>query len=328
MKKITVFGGGTGTYVVLSGLKKYPLNLGVVVTMMDSGGSTGRLRDQLKVLPPGDLRQCLVALSEAPLLWRKLFLYRFEKGDLAGHNFGNIFLSALEKNCKNYHEVLRMAAFILKVKGEVLPVTFEQVEIGVRYENGKVVFGEKNIDTNYQEKSRVVDVFIKPKTAKTNKLAERRILDSDVLIIAPGDLYSSVIPIFKFQGIKKAIKKSRAKIFYIMNLMTKSGQTSNYKASDHIFELEKYLERKIDVIVLNKRAIPQEVLDWYQKEGEKPVVDDLKNFNFFAKIIKDDILDTRFYGKDKNEKFVDKKVRSLLRHDPNKLAKVLLKNIC
>ena len=327
MKKITVFGGGTGTYVVLSGLKKYPLDLGVVVTMMDSGGSTGRLRDQLKVLPPGDLRQCLLALSEASLLWRKLFLYRFEKGDLAGHNFGNIFLSALEKNCKNYQEVLKTAAFILKIKGEVLPVTFEQVEIGVMYENGKIVWEEKNIDTNYQEKSRIVDVFIKPKNAKTNKLAEKRILDSDVLIIAPGDLYSSVIPIFQFQGIKKAIKKSKAKIVYVMNLMTKSGQTSNYKASDHIFDLEKYLERRIDMIVLNNKSIPQEVINWYQKEGEKPVVDDLKNFNFSAKIIKGDVLDTRFYGKDKNEKFVDKRVRSLLRHDPNKLAKILLKNI-
>jgi len=327
MKKITVFGGGTGTYVVLSGLKKYPLDLGVVVTMMDSGGSTGRLRDQLGVLPPGDLRQCLVALSEASLLWRKLFLYRFEKGDLKGHNFGNIFLSALEKNCKDYNEVLKKASFILKVKGEVLPVTYEQVEIGVKYENGKVVWGEKNIDTNFQEKSRVVDIFIKPDNAKTNKLAEKRILDSQILIIAPGDLYSSVIPIFKFEGIKKAVKKTKAKIIYIMNLMTKSGQTTYYKASDHIFDLEKHLEREIDMIVLNNKKIPSEVVNWYQKEGERPVVDDLDNFHLNAKIIREDVLDTRFYGKDKNEKFIDKMARSLLRHDTNKLAKVLFKNI-
>ena len=327
MKKITVFGGGTGTYVVLSGLKKYPVDLGVIVTMMDSGGSTGRLRDQLGVLPPGDLRQCLLALSEAPILWRKLFLYRFEKGDLAGHNFGNIFLSALEKNCKDYTEVLKTAAFILKVKGEVLPVTYQQVEIGVKYENGRILWGEKNIDTNYQEKSRVIDVFIKPKNALTNKLAEKRILDSHVLIIAPGDLYSSVLPIFKFNGIKKAIKKTKAKIVYIMNLMTKSGQTTNYKASDHLFDLEKHIGRKIDIVILNNKSIPKDVVEWYYKEGEKPVVDDLKNFDFSAKIIKSDILDTRFYGKNKNEKFIDKKVRSLLRHDPDKLAKILLKNI-
>src|SRR3972149_9934363 len=117
MKKITVIGGGTGTFVVLSGLKQYPLDLGVIVTMMDSGGSTGRLRDQLGVLPPGDLRQCLVALSEATDLWRKLFLYRFENGDLRGHNFGNIFISALEKISNNYDEVTDLASFILKTSG-------------------------------------------------------------------------------------------------------------------------------------------------------------------------------------------------------------------
>jgi len=327
MKKITVIGGGTGTYVILSGLKNYPLDLGVIVAMMDSGGSTGRLRDQLGVLPPGDLRQCLLALSDAPILWRKLFLYRFGKGDLAGHNFGNIFLSALEKNCKNYDEVLKTVGFILKVKGQVLPVTYQQVDIGVKYANDKVVWGEKNIDTNYKEKSRVVDVFIKPKNAKTNVLAEKRILESDKLIIAPGDLYSSVIPIFKFQGIKKTIKKTKAKIIYVMNLMTKSGQTTNYKASDHLFDLEKHLERKIDIVILNNKKIPREIIDWYQKEGEKPVINDLKNFNFSAKIIKGDILDDRFYGRGQNEKFIDLRVRSLIRHDSSKLSKVLLKEL-
>src|SRR3989339_1744541 len=124
MKKITVLGGGTGTFVVLSGIKRLPINLAVIVSMMDSGGSTGRLRDQLGILPPGDLRQCLVALSEAPELWRKLFLYRFEKGDLKGHNFGNIFLSTLEKICSNYNEAITLASYVLKTKGRVVPVTF------------------------------------------------------------------------------------------------------------------------------------------------------------------------------------------------------------
>src|SRR3990170_6535930 len=129
MKKITVIGGGTGTFVVLSGLKHYSVDLGVVVTMMDSGGSTGRLRDQLGILPPGDLRQCLVALSEAPLLWRRLFLYRFESGDFAGHNFGNLFLSALEKVCSSYGEVIETVSFVLKTKGQVIPVTFDKTNV-------------------------------------------------------------------------------------------------------------------------------------------------------------------------------------------------------
>src|SRR3990167_7767430 len=135
MKKIVLIGGGTGTFVVLSGLKKFPFNLSVIVSMMDSGGSTGRLRDQLGVLPPGDLRQCLVALSDASDLWRKLFLYRFESGDLQGHNFGNIFLTALEKVSSNYNEVMDTASYVLKTKGSVFPVTFEKTHVCVKYQN-------------------------------------------------------------------------------------------------------------------------------------------------------------------------------------------------
>ena len=142
MKKVTVIGGGTGTFVVLSGVKQYAVDLGVIVTMMDSGGSTGRLRDQLGVLPPGDLRQCLVALSEAPLLWRRLFLYRFESGDFAGHNFGNLFLSALEKVCSSYDEVINTASFVLKTKGKVIPVTFDNTNLCVQYRSGKIIKGE------------------------------------------------------------------------------------------------------------------------------------------------------------------------------------------
>ena len=141
-------GGGTGTFVVLTGLKQHDVDLGVIVNMMDSGGSTGRLRVQLGVLPPGDIRQCFVALSEAPDLWRRLFLYRFENGDLEGHNFGNIFISALEKVSKNYDEVLETAGFVLKIKGRVLPVTHEKTHFCVEYENGKIVKGEASIDEN------------------------------------------------------------------------------------------------------------------------------------------------------------------------------------
>ena len=137
MKKITVIGGGTGTFVVLSGLKNFQLDLSVVVSMMDSGGSTGRLRDQLGILPPGDLRQCLVALSDAPILWRKLFLYRFEKGDLKGHNFGNIFLAALEKVSRSYDEAIETVAYVLKTKGKVIPVTLNKLHLVAEYENGK-----------------------------------------------------------------------------------------------------------------------------------------------------------------------------------------------
>ena len=170
MKKITVIGGGTGTFVVLSGLKSYNVNLSSIVTMTDSGGSTGRLRDQLGVLPPGDLRQSLVALSEASQLWRQLFLYRFENGDLKGHNFGNIFLSALEKVSENYDQVIDTASYVLQTKGTVIPVTFTKADLCVEYENGKIIREEGNIDEDNHESSRIKRAFLEP-DAEANKRA-------------------------------------------------------------------------------------------------------------------------------------------------------------
>jgi uncharacterized cofD-like protein len=319
MKKITVIGGGTGTFVVLSGLKKYPLDLAVVVSMMDSGGSTGRLRDQLGVLPPGDLRQCLVALSEAPLLWRRLFLYRFENGDLQGHNFGNIFLAALEKVSSSYEKALETAAYVLKIKGKVLPVTFSKTHLGVEYENGKVIKREGLIDENTNEKSKIKKAFLIPEVS-ANKKALERIENSDYIIIGPGDLYTSIIPVFLVKGVKEAFKKSKAKIIYIVNLMTKSGQTHNYKASDHITDLTKYLGKVPDIVLVNNGKIPQEIIKWYLANKEIKVENDLKNNHQF-KIIEEDILDKKKIEKD----FSDSLNRSILRHDSKKIAQVFKK---
>ena len=320
MKRITVIGGGTGTFVVLSGLKKYDLDLGVIVTMMDSGGSTGRLRDQLGVLPPGDLRQSLLALSEAPQLWRELFLYRFENGDLAGHNFGNIFLSALEKVSKNYDEVMETASYVLKTKGKIIPVTFEQTHLCVEYANGIVLKGEGNIDSNKAEKSRVKNAFIEPHV-KANPAAIKRIIGSDYIVIGPGDVYSSIVPVLVVGNIREAILKSKAKIVYIANLMTKAGQTTNYKTSDHVADLERYLGKKIDTVIVNNGEIPQDILQWYLKEEEKSVDNDLGKTAYKGGVIEADIIDRKSFDKPK----ADRLVRSILRHDSDKLATILLK---
>lgn len=326
MKKLTVLGGGTGTFVVLSGLKKYKVDLAAVVSMMDSGGSTGRLRDQLGVLPPGDLRQCLVALSDAPLLWRKLFLYRFETGDLGGHNFGNIFLSALEKVSQNYDEVIESANYVLKTKGEVFPVTYEKTNMCVRYADGKVVKGEGNIDKNYDEKTRVIDAFLEPAVSPNPKAIER-ILNSDYIITGPGDFYATIIPILLIKNVKEALAKTKAKIVYVLNLMTKSGQTTNYKASDHLKDMEKYLGRTPEYLIVNTGKIPQSIVDWYKNAGEEMVVNDFNPKNFKGTIIKEDLIDIQTHFKSESEKFVDPRVRSILRHDPTKLAQVLAKII-
>lgn len=322
MKKITVIGGGTGTFVVLTGLKSHPVDLSVIVSMMDSGGSTGRLRDQLGVLPPGDLRQCLVALSDAPLLWRKLFLYRFEKGDLGGHNFGNLFLSALEKVSNNYDQVIETAAYILKTKGQVIPVTFEKTTLCAKYEDGNVIKGEGNIDTNIEKKQRIETAFLEPQVMANSK-ALKAISDSDYIVIGPGDLYTSIVPVLLTNNIKEELIKSKAKIIYILNLMTKLGQTNDYKALDFIIDLKKYLGRFPDYVLINNGNIPTNIIKWYLEHHEKTVINNLNVNNFSGKLQIDDLIDINSFKKEKT----DKLIRSVLRHDPQKLAKILLKII-
>ncbi|MCR4276643.1 MAG: YvcK family protein [Candidatus Roizmanbacteria bacterium] len=318
MKKITVIGGGTGTFVVLSGLKKYPLDLSVVVTMMDSGGSTGRLRDQLGILPPGDLRQCLVALSDAPLLWRKLFLYRFEKGDLEGHNFGNIFLAALEKVSDSYDNAIDTASYVLKTKGKVIPVTFNKLHLVAEYENGQKITGEGLIDENHSEKSRIKTAYLEPQ-GNANPVAIKSIEESEYIVIGPGDLYTSIIPVLLVNDVKEAMKKSKAKIIYIMNMMTKSGQTTNYKASDHVKDLVKYLGKEPDYILINNGAISEEILASYKKYNEVKVANDLNKNGY--QIIEKDLVDVKKVEKNSS----DILYRSILRHDSEKVAGELKK---
>lgn len=318
MKTVTVLGGGTGTFVVLTGIKKLGLDLGVIVTMMDSGGSTGRLRDQLGVLPPGDLRQCLVALSDAPELWRKLFLYRFEKGDFEGHNFGNIFLSALEKVTDNYDQVLDTASYVLKTTGSVVPVTFEKTTLCAEYENGILLKGETYIDENHTETSRIKHAFLEPHVS-ANPKATSRIQHSDYLIVGPGDLYTSIIPILLVNDIKDAIKTTKANIIYVMNLMTKSGQTSGYSAHNHIDDLETYLGRKLDHIIINNGKIPEDVIQWYESHHERPVVNDLDKACCNGTVVEKDVVDNISIMKNKS----DVLTRSILRHDSKKLAEII-----
>ena len=290
--------------------------------MMDSGGSTGRLRDQLGVLPPGDLRQCMVALSEAPELWRKLFLYRFEHGDLKGHNFGNIFLSALEKVSSSYDEVIEMAGYVLHMKGSVIPVTFEKTHVCVEYSSGKVIKGEGNIDEGNAERSKIVKAYLEPE-ALPNPEAMSRLQNSDFIIIGPGDLYTSIVPVLVVNNIQDVIKNSRAKIIYNMNLMTKSGETTNYKASDHLQDLSYYLGRTPDIVIVNNGEIPKHILEWYAEHEEAPVKNDLDKTTFNGTIIEEDVIDRSPYQKTES----DELTRSILRHDCEKMAKILLKEI-
>lgn len=320
---IVVIGGGTGSHVVLSGLKNKDVNVKAIVTMMDSGGSTGRLRDQLGVLPPGDVRQALVALSESPEIWRKLFSYRFENGDLEGHNFGNIFLSALEKLTGSNKEALKEISAILNVKGSVIPVTYTKCVLCAKYEDGSLIQGESKIDEALTKRPKIKFMYLNPE-GSVNDEAEIAVNSADIIILGPGDLYTSIIPNLLVNDFSNIIAQSKARKVYIPNLMTKLGQTDDFSVSHHILEIDKYLGGGfLDYVLVNNRKPSNEVLDWYKELDNVSLVhDDLYDKKVVeAKIIRGDFLsDTVF-----TPNLSDRLKRSLIRHDPDKLAEAILR---
>lgn len=310
-KKIVVIGGGTGSFVVLSALRDYPVYLSSIVSMVDDGGSTGRLRDQYGVLPPGDVRRALIALSDAGSTLRELFNYRFVSGDLHEHSFGNIFLSALEKITGNFGDAVKVASKILNIKGEVIPVTTDNVTLYARLANNIVVKGETNIDIPLHDPNiPIKKVWLEP-NAVINSEASRAILAADMIVIGPGDLFTSIIPNLLVGGVVSAIKKSKTTKVYVCNLMTKLGETHEFKAQDFVGTIEKYLGYGVlDYAVFNNRKPSDAVLKRYLKEGSHFVDTSKLNLeNQKPKYILANLLDS---GK-------------FIRHSPRKkLAKVLV----
>ncbi len=323
--KILTIGGGTGSYVALEGLKKYDLKLTAIVTMMDSGGSSGKLRDELGVLPPGDIRQCLVALSESSKLMRDMFNYRFEEGGLKGHSFGNIFLSTLEKNTGSMKKAISEVGKILRIKGNVVPITFtKNTNLCVDLEDGTAIVGETHIDVleKMQKRARIVKAYLKPE-AELNEDAKRAIEKADYILIGPGDLYTSVIPNLLVNNVPEIIKKSKAKKIFVMNLMTKHGQTTNYSAKDHVEDIEKCLGiGVIDYVLVNSKLPRRDTLSWYEEFEEYPVKDDLEESKDYEIIRKNLIKDVIVKNTDHDELR-----RSIIRHDSEKLAQEVIKII-
>jgi len=322
-KKIVVIGGGTGSFTVLSGLKKYPVGISAVVSMTDSGGSNRIIRDELGFLPTSDIRQCFVALAEdgKEQSLRKLFIYRFSRGNgLNGMTFGNLFLAALSDIFGSQIEAIEKTEQLLKIKGKILPVTLTDSNLVAVYENGKKVVGEHLIDEpKHNGKLKINKVFLKPK-AKMYHEVKNAILKADLVVIGPGDLYTSIIAGLLTEGMAGVLKKTKAKIAYIMNLMTRYGQTSGFSAKDHIQVLEKYLgEDCLDYVLINTKSVPGSALVKYKRMKEFPVVDDLKDSYF--KIIRGNFLS----GKETKRVPGDILKRSLIRHDSDKLARVLFK---
>lgn len=329
MTKILVIGGGTGTHTILSGLKKYPFDLTSIVTVADSGGSTGRLRDEFGALPVGDFRMALTALApsdeEAEIL-RKLFLYRFDKGEkgLKGHNFGNLFLVALGDILGSSEEAIKYTSEILRVTGKVLPVTSKSVNLVAEYEDGSVLYGEGNIDEPPKEHDgtqRIIKLWTEPEAVITSD-ASLEILQADYIILGPGDLYTSLLANVVVNGTAAAIGKSKAAFIYVINLVTKYGQTHDFTAKDHIEEIAKYVGKHPDFVLIDNSDYPESILERYKKERASTVEDDIKrykkSFVVRAPLLADEIIE---------KKSGDKLKRSLLRHAPDKLAWEIVKII-
>ncbi len=261
--RLVTIGGGTGTFAVLTGLKKYPVELTAIVSMADDGGSTGVLRDELGVLPAGDVRRALLALSESSSAVHDAFNYRFKQGRLANHNFGNLFLAALEKVCGNFSDAVEIASHILSIKGTVVPVTLDNVRLYARLADNTVVRGESNIDIPKAARAAIKKVWLSP-NGNINPTARKKISEADAIIIGPGDLYTSIIPNLLISGMPEAIKKSKAKKMYVGNLTTKFGETDNFTAERFVSEIEKYLGKGIlDIAIFNnKRPSPSMLKDY------------------------------------------------------------------
>jgi uncharacterized cofD-like protein len=324
-KRIVVVGGGTGTHTVLTGLKRYAniFNLTAVVAMTDSGGSTGRLRDEFGYLPVGDVRMALAALaSEGDVhdaLLRKLFLHRFAtEGDIAGHNFGNLFLVALTDILGTEEAAIEAASRVLRVCGTVLPVTNECVNLVADYSDGVRVIGEHAIDepTSDRAPHTITHLSLTPR-AKLSEKARAALLGADLIVFGPGDLYTSVIANCVVDGFSDAMGETRAQMLYVANLMTKMGQTSGMGVREHVESLAQYAGRTPDYVLVNSTPLPEVLVQRYETESEYPVINNAEGGA--SKVIATDLLATEEIVRSKG----DVLKRSLIRHDPYKLAEAI-----
>jgi len=317
IKKIVCFGGGNALpKAVLAGLKKYPVKLISVTSMLESGGSTGQLRKDLNILPSGDISRHLVALSDGPRWKKELFLFRFGRekfpGGHKGHRFGTVFIAGLEYFLKDFKEALKIAHEFLEVKRhQALPATIERVHIFATLENGKRIKGEDEIDVPkiHDGNLKIRKVYLKPKAQAYPPTLEA-VKKADLIIFGPGDLYSSIIPCFLPEGMKETIQKSKAKKVFICNLMTKFGETNNFSVLDFTREMEKYLDDELDWVIYNTKISSRERIRKYKKE-DPSVLEPVK--------IDEELNEKKFIGKNLLVK------SGPMIHDSNKLAKILIK---
>lgn len=321
-QKLVVIGGGTGSFTLLQGLKRYTRDLTALVNMADDGGSTGQLRDELGVLPPGDIRQCLVALSNAPEV-RDLFNYRFDNGALKGHAFGNLFLTALEKMTGDFGGAVDLASKVLNISGDVEPITLTNVTLCTEDAKGGVVKGEFKIA--HSDIKKFPKIWLEP-TAEANPAAVKAILNADMVVIAPGNLYGSLAPALVIDGIQKALKKTKARCVYVANLVTKPGPTNGFTVIDFANEIERLAGSKfLDYVVFNSDEPSKELMAKYAHDDEFAVkydIDELKRQHYQIRAVP--ILARTVWGGPQLSDPIGS-VRSFIRHDSDAVARQLMR---
>ncbi len=305
--KIVVIGGGTGLSVLLHGLKELSSNITAIVTVADDGGSSGRLREQFGILPPGDIRNCLVALADAEPLMRDLFQFRFgNESELKGHSFGNLFITALSKVTGDFEKAIKESSKVLAIRGRVIPSTFDKVQLVAEHQNGQRTRGETTI---VEQNSPIKRVFLDPLNCKASRDSFEAIEEADIIVLGPGSLFTSVIPNLLVAGIAEKIVSVNTPRVYVCNVMTQTGETDNYTAFDHLNTLVTHT--RLDIVshcIVNIGSIPSDLLKKYEEESSYPVLADSDRIlEKGYKVIEDDIINTQDY----------------VRHDSKKLSKII-----
>lgn len=306
--KIVVIGGGTGLSTLLHGLKEYTSNITAIVTVADDGGSSGKLRQEFDVLPPGDIRNCLVALADAEPLVGKLFQFRFEEGTaFAGHSFGNIFITALSKVTGDFDAAIKESSKVLAIRGRVLPSTLDKINLVAEHEDGSQTTGESQIP---KAGSPIKRIRLKPVNCRPTDEALDAIKRADLIVLGPGSLYTSIMPNLLVGRIYQEIKDSRAVKVYVCNVMTQKGETSDYKASEHLKAIIDHTSPGIvNYCIVNTARINEDMLRKYEGEGAYPVIADSDNLKKMkCKVVEAHIINADGY----------------VRHDPDKLSKILI----
>ncbi len=306
--RIAVVGGGTGLAVLLSGLKEYTSNITAIVTVADDGGSSGRLRQQFDILPPGDIRNCLVALADASTLMRDLFQFRFDSGsELAGHNFGNLFITVMTRLTGDFEKAIKETSKVLALRGQVIPSTLSNVVLAAEHKDGSITVGENQIPKTRKPIKRV---YLSPEQSLATPEAIKAIEEAQVIVLGPGSLYTSILPNLLIKEITDAVVASEAIKVYVCNAMTQPGETDSFRASDHIKALISHSHARIfDYCILNIGEISTEILSRYAQDSSYPVINDTKNIeNMGYRVIEDDIVVTD----------------DVIRHNSTRLAEIIL----